>query len=253
MKERGILFTGNMVLACLAGTKTQTRRAVTPSNIRFFDPERGNIQPDEELLKAAFERAQDFHAFDGIVAWKAKAFDYQAPATLTQWQAHSTYGTIGDRLWARENFRLTKNADGLKPSIFDTATHWDPPVLVHYEADGPAPEGFGRKIRPAIHMPRSACRLVLEIVEVRAERLKDISRADALAEGITELAPPDKNDGAQHWGIRGLIDEMTPQRAYMKLWGAINGFESVEANPWVWVVVFKRVPAIPPKETSHER
>jgi hypothetical protein len=105
---------------------------------------------------------------------------------------------------------------------------------VHYAA---TEDRGGLLWRPSIHMPRWASRITLEITAVRVERLQDISEADALAEGIV----------ATHGGY-GLPDgshyhAADPRVSYWSLWDAINGQGSVEANPWVWVIEFRRLPS----------
>ena len=91
--------------------------------------------------------------------------------------------------------------------------------------------------RPAIHMPRAASRITLGITGVRVERLQDISEADALAEGIeySELFKGYCIGMAEHFNSHD------PRQSYFSLWEAINGPGSVEANPWVWVVEFKKL------------
>ncbi|EPG5928060.1 hypothetical protein L4P45_006805, partial [Pseudomonas aeruginosa] len=78
--------------------------------------------------------------------------------------------------------------------------------------------------RPSIHMPRWACRILLEITAVRVERLQDISDPGALAEGVSH--------SEMHSGD-SLVD------VFARLWESTGG--DWAANPWVWVVEFKRV------------
>lgn len=105
-----------------------------------------------------------------------------------------------------------------------------------YAADGWSEQdradfkAWGFKRRPSIHMPRWASRIDLEIVERRVERLQDISDNDCLAEGVT----PDMD-------IRWQSGDDTPRGMYGELWESINGPGSWEANPWVWVISFKRI------------
>lgn len=114
------------------------------------------------------------------------------------------YGQPGDRLWVRE-------------------THFDAKRLnegrILYRADGDVSR-FGWT--PSIHMPRSASRITLEVTGVRVERLQDISEADAVAEGVV-------------WE-----QGQTAINVFETLWESINGAGSWDANPWVWVVEFKR-------------
>nr|WP_325437807.1 hypothetical protein [Pseudomonas nitroreducens] len=97
------------------------------------------------------------------------------------------------------------------------------------------------KGRPSIHMPRWASRILLEITAVRVERLQDITEEQAEAEGVQRpenITDIDVWDGAE----RELFNAMNQPRArFRRLWGDINGSHSWDANPWVWVVEFKRV------------
>jgi hypothetical protein len=116
------------------------------------------------------------------------------------------YGKPGDRLWVRET--------------------WCPdfePYTFRYRADGS--EMVGRW-HPSIHMPRWASRITLEVVSVRVERLKVISGDGAYAEGINQ---------------QGIGSDAAMVKSFSDLWESINGPGSWEANPWVWVVEFKRV------------
>ncbi|EBH9979146.1 hypothetical protein EHH62_22945, partial [Salmonella enterica subsp. arizonae serovar 40:z36:-] len=112
------------------------------------------------------------------------------------------FGAVGDRIWVRETFRV--------------------PIAV---CDKPAtPE----KWTPSIHMPRWASRILLEITDVRVERLRDLSEEDAKSEGIT---PP----------AGGVLPGWEYRINFRDLWMDIYGTDSWEANPWVWVIEFKRV------------
>jgi hypothetical protein len=87
-----------------------------------------------------------------------------------------------------------------------------------------------RKWRPSIHMPRWASRITLEVTGVRVERLQDISEADAREEGCLPVVHGD-----------GAVDCGTRKTAFRALWDSINGPDSWGANPFVWVVEFRRV------------
>ncbi|WP_068634939.1 hypothetical protein [Thauera butanivorans] len=135
------------------------------------------------------------------------------------------YGQPGDRLWVRENgWERPQRTPRMMREGADT---WEP---YYYDADGITDEDaadlkrWGFKRRPSIHMPRHCCRLVLEITGVRIERLQDISEADAKAEGIPQ-------------------SYLSPSRIpeFSDIWESINGPGSWGANPWVWVIEFKRV------------
>ena len=130
------------------------------------------------------------------------------------------YGQPGNRLWVRESFRLCAEADPIPPR--DT----DPAFRVWYEADAPHQPGAG-KLRPGMFMPRWDSRITLQVTDVLVERLHKISRGDAMAEGCP---------------FANLQDGESPVRWYEYLWRAINGPDSWDANPWVWVVKFRRLP-----------
>lgn len=115
---------------------------------------------------------------------------------------------------------------------------WGDCSRIWYWADGNPTEGDWTRPRPSIHMPRWASRILLEVTSVRVERLQDISEADARAEGITD-------GGCTNCGNPepcGCADPAPDARdAFCNLWQSINGDQSWIANPWVWVVEFKRV------------
>lgn len=210
MTERPILFSAPMVRALLAGTKTQTRRVVKP-------PE-GYVGPDAmRSWGCNWDTQQECPVW--MVHLRA---DIAAPKH--RW-IRCPYGKPSDRLWVREAWRTVVEADKTPPRDMD------PAYRLWFEADAPHQEGFG-KYRPPMFMPRWASRITLEVTGVRVERLQDISKADALAEGAN--VHPD-----HHNKPRSSI--YSPVQAYRDLWESINGPGSWDANPWVWVVEFRRV------------
>lgn len=125
------------------------------------------------------------------------------------------YGLADGRLWVREAWRA---------DLYDDSTQ--------YRATHPSPDGV--KWKPSIHMPRLRSRITLEVIGVRVERLQDISEDDAIAEGVRNLSLV-----VEEYGI-GEMRAATPSSAYMKLWESINGPGSWNANPWVWVIEFRK-------------
>lgn len=152
---------------------------------------------------------------------------------MRQIMRNCPYGQPGDRLWVRESF--WEDLDG---TIYKADQERGSPWLevgaykaIRTGANGtPYVSNWGW--RPSIHMPRRASRITLEVTGVRVERLQDISVADAIAEGVN--IHPD-----HHSKPRESI--YSPVQAYRDLWESINGPGSWEANPWVWVVEFKRI------------
>jgi len=223
IKERPILFSAPMVRAILEGRKTVTRREVKK-------------QAALDCLAAGFEPA--FLALPGN-------------ADLCP------YGQPGERLWVRETWGVISHDFDEHGNMVD----WKPdrpatPIRemrfgqgyysghVIYRADGEATwagddDGGGddrSAWKPSIHMPRIASRILLEITEVRVERLQDISRSDIRAEGLecpAELASDDVSPNYREWY----------PAAWRELWESINGVGAWDANPLVWVVEFKRVRA----------
>lgn len=134
----------------------------------------------------------------------------------------SPYGYPGDRLWVRE----THAGDNLCGWVY-RADHPDADISAGELDDG---EQSLRRWVPSIHMPREACRLVLEVAGVRVERLQGISEADAMAEGAPAVPEEQKVAPAQalEW--------------YRRLWDSLNAKRAPWAsNPWVWVVDFRRM------------
>lgn len=205
MTERPILFSGAMVRAILEGRKTVTRRV-----IKGLDPERLG----ETMTRAQWQRVdRELPVSFGIT--------YFCP-----------YGQPGDRLWVRETWARVGNTDPGYLTYRATYPECLPPGLENVPADI---RDAGYRWRPSIHMPRAASRILLEITAVRVERLQEISEEQAEAEGVHRdkrmWFATDDGGSAFTW----------PQQAFEHLWRKINGAESWDTNPWVWVVEFKRV------------
>lgn len=229
MKERPILFSAPMVRAILDGTKTQTRR----------------------LVKLPMTRG-----ILGAAGWRP--FDLSLPNDRVSASHFSPYGAPGDRLWVREaHYRFghwelvpgvrTKGGRQKWRFVADSGeTLFVPPQgmrirLGRHHKDPSTPAWH---VRLARFMPRALCRTVLEVTSVRVERLHEITEFDAIAEGVEmagerlerwrNYSPPEREGGS-----RGTAP--TARESFFSLWEAINGTESLAANPWVWVVGFKRV------------
>jgi hypothetical protein len=207
-----------MVRALVAGTKTQTRRVVKP-------------QPRHaQTLRTGVHETSADGGFDRDVR-----------------TIRCPYGGPGDRLWVRETFycdhwwagdfeatRATTNAKAI--------AEWR--ELLYYRADGePQFEADRPTWRSPIHMPRWASRVTLEVTGVRVERVQSISEDDARAEGVPLL---DYSFGKAYGGALtgdgvSRVPLATAREAFADLWREINGAASWDANPWCWVLEFKRV------------
>ncbi|EIW8529615.1 TPA: hypothetical protein RR044_003097 [Klebsiella pneumoniae] len=135
------------------------------------------------------------------------------------------FGAVGDRIWVREAFRVHSRATDVATLVYKASERnsWTEqtrrvPVAVCNKPATP------EKWTPSLHMPRWASRILLEITGVRVERLRSMSQDDARAEGVIAASGP-----------------MEAGLAFRELWDSIYGEESWKANPWVWVIEFKRV------------
>lgn len=211
MKERPILFNTAMVQAILSGRKTQTRRV---AQVGYEKGMKGPVVRGKTAVSS-------IHFRPGL--------DDCCP-----------FGERGDWLWVRESFRLfnSSNECGCSESPCGCPRNGTPIYRATHD-DGES------KWKPSIHMPRSACRIILEITALRIERLQDISESDALAEGIQSFYG--QGDAPQCFGIKaeycgfGTTGSWnfcsTPVEAFKQLWYSTGGQWS--ANPWVWVIEFK--------------
>lgn len=251
MKERPILFSGPMVRALLDGTKTQTRRVCKPAQFYSLS---AVVEVPDPAERGQVYNGSHFGDEDGEV------------------QFACPYGGRGDRLWVRETFTegWPLRNDGIVDQFDEDGNQ--KPKGFYYRATNPDLEwcdgGDDCSIpvpwRPSIHMPRTASRINLEVTGVRVERLQALSEADSIAEGITFTdygqrclhtgrgwtevgncpAPPHTHQQLPGWGVEPAGHEQcmhSAQGAYSSLWEQINGPGSWAANPWVWVVEFKRL------------
>lgn len=203
MKQRPILFSGPMVTAILEGRKTQTRRLVKPQPDGFIRGASGTFGVPKKITTKKPHK-------DGSI-WK------EEDGTCYD-DINCPYGNEGDRLWVRETWGREYGGGFLY-----RASH------SHMKPDG--------SWKPSIHMPRTVSRINLEVQSIRVERLQDITREDALSEGVYF------DEGLQGYvtGKDGRnFHHSDPRISFCKLWVAINGGESWDANPYVWVVQFKQ-------------
>lgn len=235
MKERPILFSAPMVRAILNGSKTQTRRVVKPQPSGYV----------ENVYRPFPHEPNNWQGFGG---------DY------IHWYGKCPYGQPGDHLWVRENFQplfAEGWEEGMNPDGSGDSVNWK--TGEGYDPSYPATDGIvefydhtkdelTQRVWPSIHMPRWASRIQLKITNIRVERLQECSEADAQAEGAQFVDFGKDRYGQQNPGWRcdrapSSADDalLTARFAYGNLWESINGPGSWDANPWVWVIEFKRV------------
>lgn len=202
-----------MVVANLNGTKTETRRIVKHG------------MDISEMTFSGFRDDQAYFGDTDKMHWGTKIKFY-----------------VGDILWCRETtcFVMREHGADLLQGM-DSQTVYK--ASIHSDWMEYAKEKYGYKWTPSLFMPKSACRLFLEIVDVRIERLNDISEQDAINEGVQpcfdELSMEDRcqnynNPSNKRFPLVHVV-------GYKKLWEQLNGRGSWKENPWVWVVKYKRI------------
>lgn len=200
-----MIFNAEMVRAILDGRKTQTRRIMK-------NQPAGDYAETPALIRSVGDGFQ-WHGHYG------ESSIFNCP-----------FGTVGDRIWVRETWA---EAGAGAPDLKLYRANYPEHFQTHYENVPPADE---IRWTPSIHMPRWASRILLEITDVHIERLNDISQEDAQAEGmeLTGWRPTysDPDSGGEVW---------TPYDNFALLWESIYGVDSWLANPWVWVIEFKRI------------
>lgn len=224
MKERGMIFNGEMVRAILDGRKTQTRRIIKPQPVMY-------------------EPGQSIHVSDMIND-----------------ALRCPFGAVGDRIWVREAFQGPLVSEELLEEYRAYPEKFENPEYCEYAADGgPRPEycdlddNIRHGWRPSIHMPRWACRILLEITGVRVERLDKISEEDAISEGMQGVicpsckGDPDYSTTQYDPDSLAAVDEIPCQSCesnrskFFALWDSIYGEANHCMGDWVWVIEFKRI------------
>lgn len=203
MKEHPIIFSGEMVKAILECRKTQTRRVIKPQP----------TMPKSDC-KVYVDR---YNKSDRWAFWLPNN-RMTEPRT---W--HCPNGQISDRLWVRETFS-NHPIDGY-----------------YYKATDPLTDSieYGCCWKPSIHMPRAASRIALEIINIRVERVQEITDTDAKAEGIEIWM---EAQGEKTFNLRNQRLSLK-QLAFSYLWDSINAKRGFgwDKNPWIWVIEFKKI------------
>jgi hypothetical protein len=213
MKERPILFSTEMVNAIIAGRKTQTRRIINPQPTDSWMNNAKSICPSLNMYRSNGE--QMFWISDGNTR-----------------ETKNRYGQPGDLLWVRETYcrMFTVDANDNEEFLYKA-------IVGHEEIL----KTMGWKWKPSIFMLKAAARIWLQIKEIHVKRLQDISEEDSIAEGVVEY-----EDGTfkNYFKVKGLraedgVECLLAKGSYQSLWHNINGKNSWDSNPWVWVITFK--------------
>lgn len=217
MKFIPILFSTPMVQAILENRKTQTRRVIK------------NISIEENKHGSFNYKAKGFGGTN--IPKEDLSCDFLGISSLCKYN-------IGDILWVRESFHYVLDSETLDFLNYD------------YKADREYYNKTG-KWKPSIHMPKDACRLFLQIKDRRVERLLDISEKDAKAEGIRFYYDEVLQSNRYKHYVYDSSGYGNPEvdypcasqanHSFFSLWVKINGQQSFESNPWVWVIEFERI------------
>lgn len=217
MRERPILFNGDMIRAILAGRKTQTRRPVVPTQSR---PK----VPPVEMYPWIIDGEQEVDD-GGLPCWSGTHPDYP---TGEKWFS-CPLGGVGDLLWVRETWAIDAPLDQVKREYEDMmgGIGHGP----YFRADG-VHENTGLTWRPSVHMPKWASRILLEISAVRVERLHRIGEVSARLEGVDPewVVSVERGESYQSYCA-----------AFVRLWDTIYKRRGLgwSSNPWVWVISFQ--------------
>ena len=226
--SKPILFSAPMVKAILSGRKTQTRR----------------------IVKAGFDcNEMEFYGLRDYDDRKVGLQAFFVDESKMPLGVKCPYGKVGDTLWVRETWwkkpfltrkDLKDGADTWPDFEYETEKimAWEDSELKHY----------GWKKMPSIFMPREACRIKLTITGIRVERLNSITNEDAFKEGIDwkikfpEEEPTTKfyrdYERGENCFAHGILFEA--RHSFFSLWKSINGRESYNSNPFVWVIEFSK-------------
>ena len=212
MKERPIIFNSEMVKAILDGRKTQTRRPIKPQPPEFAKEVFYWVNPPNIPKEHCSDIGLYYRYSGGLV------FHKRCP-----------FGEIEDKLWIRETFLYHCDPFMVDPRVHYKADNSDKRVdrlpdgvIVH---NWEHPENY--KWRPSIHMPRWASRILLEITNIRVQRIQEITNGEVIDEGF---------------GKNEVLAGETRFTWFVKLWNSTNSnFNLWHFNPWVWVLEFKRI------------
>lgn len=240
MTDRPIIFSGPMVLALLAGRKTQTRRVLK------------NVPPPP-AMENVYPGNVPRHDAPYLDAYCGARRTTENPRGMTDrwcwWTRDDRPGgqfrvgyVPGDRLWVRENHAYVGGGD---PGLLLCAADWRQTAAAHRCENADSPP----KWKPSIHMPRRVSRLTLGVTNVRVQRLHDMTPEDAIAEGMAGIMKDGKTVKyglPDADGLPGTDDSgwpwhewrASPVDAFEKLWRSINGEEAWVSNPYVVAVTF---------------
>lgn len=255
-KFHPIFFNSEMVEALLNDAKTQTRR-------KFKEDFKDCSESHKLYTQTEWKNDPLTFSKDGLRHGRAYCSICGNGVKISNdfFGLKCPYGEIGDIMWVRETWQavylvydyesglcdeIIEEPDVKKVSKYVSENHWYKGIYDFvYKANSGFEEQFedrGFRWRPSIHMPKAACRIFLEITDIRVERLQDISEEDAVKEGVPsfdeDLTIEQRfnnynNPSNRVYGSKKL--------GFKWFWQELYGIESFNENPWVWVIDFKKV------------
>lgn len=245
IRERPIVFAAIDVRSILVGAKTTFRSIVSYSSGAFWDHKIYEPERDGKLIRWRFA-CKDPPEYAG----------FETPQRCP-------WGVVGDRLYVREVWQVGSFLDTYNGSRIEKEAQecgytkgWAP---TRYAADGHTQNadtlrdfgGAWGRLRSAHFMPKWASRIMLEITDLRFQKLQAITEKEARAEGISCVPfRPDDGFPVCNGYMLGPDDgtsvlATSAVEAFKRAWDERNGagiFKNGWAgNPWVEVVTFKRV------------
>jgi len=236
MKEYPILYSTDMVKAILDGRKTQTRRTNGLSFLNLV----GRDQADKPTRPDQYK----FHDFtDGVATFIRFSARIDRINVGVAYHVKCPYGQVGDHLWIRETWAGQDFAvccENDKPN-YKGKDGYSHPVI---HKAGKENYAWGMSGEPKWHsgrfMFKTSARLWQEITDITAQRLQEITEADAQAEGM--LHPSAYRDPLSFYDGRDFIDAKTYRDMYIGKWQELNRkTHPFASNPWVWVITSKLI------------
>lgn len=249
MKETGIIFSGPSVVAIQRGLKTQTRR---PLKLQPLGATLGfdfTIEPGQIWIYGGWPCRME----------ESRGRNKRDAGELTPVRLRCSYGVAGNRLWVRETYSRSALSVYPCPSAWykaDFDKYSDPAKVQEHTCPPDYQDYYSRKYgnfadcfacagvreskfrwSSAVHMPRRLSRLLLEISEVRVQRLQEITYNDVLAEGFSRFLTDEQQTDASHMA--------EAKQAYAVLWDSLNSKRGFpwSLNPWVWALTFRKINA----------
>lgn len=224
-RQLPILFSTEMIKSIIAGRKTKTRRIIKESFNGCLTNGGPHPCPNDPVVVYPGEKFE----FNGeIIKCDFKEVRAFFHCSTLDSIAKCRTGKPGDILWVRETFAL--------PIFFDGGEH-----DVYYKADDERPLDIKHRgaWKPSIHMRKLHARIWLQVKDISVQSLRDITESDAIAEGVEKIIDYGSTGYKLYTNPNATYSDVDAIWSFESLWESINGKESWQQNPWVWVTDFE--------------